>query len=231
MASDDVKLIGSWTSLFVLRARIALNVKCVEYEFLEENFGSKSDLLLKSNPVYKKIPVLIHGDRPVCESLIIVQYLDDVWASGPKILPCDPYDRAMARFWATYLDDKWYTSLRSILSADEDEAKKAASLEEANQGLFFLENTFKNCSKGQKFFGGDKIGYLDIALGSYLGWIRMLEKMGNVSLISVSDTPNLFKWAQDFSADVAVKDVLPETDRLVEFARVFAARTKVSEHN
>ncbi|KAI3467423.1 hypothetical protein Pfo_024086 [Paulownia fortunei] len=231
MASVEVKLLGAWSSPYVLRPRIALNIKCVEYEFIEENLGSKSDLLLKSNPVYKKIPVLIHGDRPICESLIIVQYVDEVWASGPAILPSDPYDRAIARFWGTYIDDKWYPSVRAILFADGEEAKKAAALEEANQGMALLEDAFIKCSKGQKFFGGDKIGYLDIALGCYLGWVRVTQKLGKVSLIDESKTPNLFKWSQDFSADVAVKDVWPETDKLLEFAKYFVAKVKASGKN
>ena len=102
----SVKLIGDRPSPFVNRVQIALNLKSVDYDFLEETFGSKSELLLKSNPVHKKIPVLIHNDKPICESLIIVQYIDQVWASGPSILPSDPYDRAIARFWGAYIDIK-----------------------------------------------------------------------------------------------------------------------------
>ena len=112
-ASNELTLIGAWPSPFVVRAQIALNVKNLEYHFHEEAFGSKSELLLKTNPVYKKIPVLIHNDRPVCESLVIVEYIDDVWSSvGHSIIPSDPYDRAIARFWCVYVDDK----VRSITS-------------------------------------------------------------------------------------------------------------------
>jgi glutathione S-transferase len=98
MAKNDVKLLGAWPSPFVMRSRIALNIKSVNYEFLEETIGSKSQLLLQSNPVHKKMPVLIHADKPISESIIIVQYIDEVWTSGPSILASDPYDRAIERF-------------------------------------------------------------------------------------------------------------------------------------
>ena len=104
--NTKVKLLGTWQSPFSMRCRIALNIKHVNYAFVEENLSSKSELLLKSNPVHKKIPILIHGDKPVCESLIIVQYIDDVWTSDPSILPSDPYDRAITLFWAAYIDTK-----------------------------------------------------------------------------------------------------------------------------
>ncbi|KAG8366268.1 hypothetical protein BUALT_Bualt17G0058800 [Buddleja alternifolia] len=103
-----------------------------------------------------------------------------------------------------------------MLVSEGEETKKAAALEEAIQGLDLLEEAFTKCSKGQKFFGGDKIGYLDIAFGSYLG------------LIDESKTPNLFKWAEHFCIDDAVKDVLPETEKHLEFAKVLVPKLKGS---
>ena len=114
-ASNEVKLLGAWANPLTMRARIALNIKNVDYVFIQENVEAKSELLLKSNPVHKKIPVLIHGDKPICESLIIVEYIDDVWSSGPSILPSDPYDRAIARFWAAYIDEKVMNIMIQIL--------------------------------------------------------------------------------------------------------------------
>ncbi|KAL0385664.1 UNVERIFIED_CONTAM: Glutathione S-transferase U17 [Sesamum radiatum] len=230
MASDKVKLMGAWQSPYAMRARIALNIKSVEYEYEEEDLlGNKSDLLLKSNPVYKKVPVLIHADRPLPESLLILHYIDEVWASGPAILPSDPYDRAIARFWAAYVDDKWFLHLRASVLLEGEGAKSAT--EEIGEGLVLLEEAFTMCGKGHKFFGGERIGYLDIALGSFLGWIRVAEQRNNASLIHESKTPKLSQWAQRFCADVAVKDVMHPTDRLFEFAQVLAAKHKASREN
>ncbi|KAL3841018.1 hypothetical protein ACJIZ3_025609 [Penstemon smallii] len=223
MGSDGVKVLGAWPSPFVLRVRIALRIKSVAYEFVEENVVvSKSELLLKSNPVHKQIPVLIHGDKPICESLVIVEYVDEAWpSSGPSILPSHPYDRATARFWAAYLDTKWFPKLRAILFGGGEET---SALEEVTQGLVWLEEALILKGQNLNFFGGEKIGYLDIALGSFLAWVRVVEKRSNVSLIDEDKTPNLFKWAHHFSTHPAVKDVLPQTDKLLDFAQYLIAK-------
>jgi glutathione S-transferase len=105
-----VRVIGGWASHYAIHVYMALKLKGVEYEFLQEVVGNKSELLLQSNPVHKKIPVLLHHGKPVAESMIILQYIDEVWASSnngrPAILPADPYERAVQRFWAQFIDDK-----------------------------------------------------------------------------------------------------------------------------
>ena len=92
-----------------LRVRIALALKGIDYEFIEEEdvIQNKSELLLQLNRVHKKIPVLIHNGKPVCESMIIVQYIDETWnTKAPNLMPKHPYDQAIARFWAAFVDDK-----------------------------------------------------------------------------------------------------------------------------
>lgn len=105
--ADEVILLDFWASPFGMRCRIALSEKGVKYEYREEDLiHNKSALLLQTNPVYKKIPVLIHNGKPICESSIIVQYVDEVWKDKAPLLPSDPYQRAQARFWGDYVDKK-----------------------------------------------------------------------------------------------------------------------------
>ncbi|KAL3824190.1 hypothetical protein ACJIZ3_020219 [Penstemon smallii] len=219
MAPSDVKvqLLGSWASPFSIRVQMGLKLKSVEHEFIEENFYSnKSDRLLKANPIHKKIPVLIHSQKPICESLLILEYIDEVWTDGPSILPSDPYERATARFWTTYIDQTWFPIMKELEKAANDEAK-ATVIGKVIEGLVLLEAAFVKCSKGKSFFGGDNVGYIDIVLGSYFGWIKVLESVGGLKLLDGTRTPGLAGWAERFLSHNVVKDVFPEPSKLLEF--------------
>lgn len=106
MAHQGVKLLGTWASPYSRRVEIALKLKGIDYVFSAESLSPKSPDILKYNPVHKKIPVLLHNGKPVVESLVIVEYIDETWSSGPSILPADPLEKANARFWAKFIDDK-----------------------------------------------------------------------------------------------------------------------------
>lgn len=104
--AEEVILLDFWCSMYGMRARIALAEKGVKYEHKEEeDLKNKSPLLLEMNPIHKKIPVLIHNGKSVCESLVIVQYIDEVWKGNGPLIPSDPYEKAQAWFWSDYMDN------------------------------------------------------------------------------------------------------------------------------
>ncbi|KAJ3690405.1 hypothetical protein LUZ61_019569 [Rhynchospora tenuis] len=219
MANGELKLLGTWCSQYVIRIRMMFELKGLSYDYIEENFANKSELLLKHNPVHKKVPVLIHRDRAICESLVILQYIDENWSgTGPPVLPANPYDRAMARFWAVYIDDKLPRQLIDTLKAATEEAK-AEKIADIHAVLELLEGAFNKCSAGKVFFGGESVGYLDVTLGSYLAWIKAEERIVGAKLLDETKVPLLAEWEKSFLAADCAKKFLPSVERVEEYVR------------
>ncbi|XP_066387524.1 probable glutathione S-transferase GSTU6 [Miscanthus floridulus] len=220
---EDLKLLGLLVSPFVIRVRMALSMKGLNYEYVEEDIFNKSELLIKLNPVHKKVPVLIHNGKPICESLVIVQYVDELFA-GRAILPTDPYERATALFWAAYIEDKLSPAWIGILKAKAEE-ERAEKVKETLAAIEHVEVAFAKCSNGNAFFGGDSIGYFDIVLGSFLFWFEALRRMYGLEIINTSKTPLLAAWAERFRGSVEAKEVVPEADKAVQYANKLHAAT------
>ncbi|XP_030521384.1 probable glutathione S-transferase [Rhodamnia argentea] len=210
---EELKLLGVWGSPYSRRVEIALKLKGVKYEYSEEDiFHNKSASLLKYNPVHKKVPVLVHNGKPIVESQVILEYIDETWKDNP-ILPRDPYERAMARFWAKFVDEKCAPALWKSLMGAGPEREKAH--EEAHE----LLNTLEGELKGKKFFGGESVGFVDI-MANFVGyWVGVLEEAVGVDVLTEDKFPVLCKWAEEFRNCPVIKENLPPRDRMVAYFR------------
>ncbi|KAG6473151.1 hypothetical protein ZIOFF_067058 [Zingiber officinale] len=220
--AEAVVLLDLWVSPFGQRCRIALAEKGVAYEYKEQDLDNKSPLLLQANPVHKKIPVLIHDGKPVCESLIIVQYIDEVWSDGAPLLPVDPYARAQARFWGDFIDKKssafcsfsmdqiyeYGTRLWKLKGEAHQEAKK-----EFIEILKVLEAELGD----KKYFGGDAFGYVDIALVPFCPWFYTFETCGGFSV--EAEAPKLVAWGKRCLERESVSKVFDDPVKVYEILK------------
>uniref|UniRef100_N1QWC8 glutathione transferase n=1 Tax=Aegilops tauschii TaxID=37682 RepID=N1QWC8_AEGTA len=203
----------------------------LSYEFVEQDLDNKSDLLLMSNPVYKKVPVLIHNGKPICESVVILEYIDDAYGTiGSSLLPADPYERAIAWFWVDYIEHKLVIAWKVAFTANGEE-EKTEGIKQMLAGALTLEGSLKECSNGKPFFGGDSIGYVDIALGGLLAFLQGTEEPCGTKLFDITNTPHLVAWVERFIALDAAKVALPDVDKLVEFAKIRRAQISASIKN
>ncbi|KAK3027866.1 hypothetical protein RJ639_041500, partial [Escallonia herrerae] len=125
-------------------------------------------------------------------------------------------------------DEQWFPVLRQLALFAQGEEAKEAALQGTTEGLALLEEAFLKCSKGEAYFGGESIGYIDIALGCFLGWLKVGEKVANVKLLDETKTPGLVEWANTFCSNDAVKGVVPEAEKLMETVKMIQAMAKAS---
>ncbi|KAB2039831.1 hypothetical protein ERO13_D02G032800v2 [Gossypium hirsutum] len=210
---DEVKLFGFWASPFSLRVIWALKLKGVDYEYIEEDIPhNKSELLLKYNPVYKKIPVLVHGGKPIAESLVILEYIDEVWPHSP-LLPKDAYERSVARFWAKFIDEKIRPMWEFFHKFGEEQQK-------AIENNFKILRTIEEHGLGdKKFFGGDQIGIADLVFGMVIHYFAPMEDVMGVKFIKVDTFPRLHAWMRHFSEHPVIKDNVPDYSRVVDYLK------------
>ncbi|KAI3430118.1 GST N-terminal domain-containing protein [Psidium guajava] len=205
---DGVKLHGVWASPFSTRVIWALKLKGIPFDYVEEDLSNKSASLLQYNPVHKKIPVLVHGPRPVCESMVIVEYLDEAWPQFP-LLPGHPHERAVARFWVKFIEDKGLDVWRVCWRAGEEQEK---AVRDSTEMLAILEEHGPN--KGKKFFGGDSINIVDIAFGGVGYWMRVIEEVSGGKMFDAAKLPRLNAWMANFESSPVIAENLPDRGKL-----------------
>ena len=71
--------------------------------------------------------------------------------------------------------------------------------------------------KGKKFFGGESIGYLDIALGWIAQWLPIWEEVASVHIVDPIKFPATTAWVKNFLNHRVIKDNLPERERMLVY--------------
>jgi maleylacetoacetate isomerase len=100
MATELIKLYSFWRSSACYRVRIALNLKGIAYETLPIHLvrdgGEQHTADFNQVNPQELIPVLLHGDRVLRQSLAIIEYVDEVVERHP-LLPSNARDRQRVR--------------------------------------------------------------------------------------------------------------------------------------
>ena len=156
------------------RVRIALQLKNIPHELasvhLVNNGGEQhSDEYKKINP-FAAVPTLMIDDRPLTQSLAIIEYLNET-NPAPALLPADPYTRALARSFALTIaaDIHPLDNLRVLkylmneLNINEDQKNKWYQ-HWIIKGFDALEKQLAHQNRQTPFCFGDEPSIADICL-------------------------------------------------------------------
>jgi glutathione S-transferase len=104
-------------SLCAQKVRLCLAEKGLDWEsrhMVLRSAEHQQPWYVKLNP-RAVVPTLIHDDKVVTESNVILEYLDESFPE-PALRPADPYGRARIRFWIKQLDEDIHDASAAILS-------------------------------------------------------------------------------------------------------------------
>ncbi|XP_054776081.1 glutathione S-transferase U10-like [Prosopis cineraria] len=213
--ASQVVLLGKWTSGQCSRVALALKLKGIPYKYVEQDLTNKSELLLKNNPVHQKVPVLLHSGKPIAESLVILEYIDETWNHTPKLLPHDPYQRAKVRFWVNYFDQKIATAIYPVFRSKGEEREK--EIEKMNEIIgVFIEGLKKDFGKEEFTYSKGKcLGLLDIVVGTQACNYKAVQEALKVEAIHPHTNSEFLSWVDSLKEHPLMKETLPPHDKLV----------------
>ncbi|XP_051134141.1 glutathione transferase GST 23-like [Andrographis paniculata] len=215
----SVKLVGYWPSPFAHRVKWALRLKGIHYEYIEEDIFDKTPLLDHINPLYGKVPVLIHGNKPLPESTIIIEYIDHIWSHNP-LFPNDPLERAQLQVWAKFIDQKILWA--SWLAYCTEGVKQKNIIEKKAKEIIVAMEKLEKKIEGKRFFGEDTIGYLDLIVGFVAYLLPVIwEDLGSTKLIlDPVKFPAIFAWTNNFmNHEVICAEPLPSRAEMLNLIR------------
>ncbi len=158
------------------------------YEFIDLK-NPPADFLAHSPQ--GQVPLLFHEQRPLFESMVIVEYLDAL--ISPSLLPEEDYQRAWLRAWSAVAGDLLYKQYQWFMEKDQDTLEtKRVVLQNA------LTRFLKNLPHRDAYLTGEKMTLLDIACAPL--WLRfaVIKDLGGLDFFE--DFQGLEKIWQTLSA-------------------------------
>lgn len=182
---------------YVQRAVIALKEKGVAYERIDIDLSAKPDWFLAISPL-GKTPVLLADGKPIFESAVICEFLEDTTA--PALHPSAPLERAHHRAWIEFAS----ATLNSIWNFYT--AKDMPAYDSAAAALKERFSQLEKVLGDGPYFGGDRFSLVDGAFGPVFRYFDVFDAVSGVDLFS--ELPRTSAWRRTLSERQSVKEAV-----------------------
>ncbi|RPA99350.1 hypothetical protein L873DRAFT_1684110 [Choiromyces venosus 120613-1] len=202
---NELKLFGSCFCPFVQRVWIALEVKGLNYQYIEVDPYKKPQSLLEINP-RGLVPALKHGDWGCYESTVLLEYLEDLEV-GTALLPQHPQLKATSRLWVDHVNRNIVPGFYRHLQAQE----QGKQIEYAEELRVEISKIVDAADAAGPFFLGPYITFVDVSIAPWL--LRLSRVLHPYRGWPVAE-PNsrLGLWIDALESSEAVKNTVSSGD-------------------
>jgi len=210
---------------YAQRSLLVAYAKGVPLDIVNVDLKDKPEWLFEKNPG-AKVPTIETAQGSLYESLLVSDYLDEVYPKGP-LYPKDPFKKTLDKIWMENIS-KVTGPFYRIFFAKGDAEKIKEGLKELLEGLELFDKELKK--RGTLFFAGNEApGMLDYMFWPWMERIPVLKlALPDALDYEAQKVKNaaLEKWRQAMKNDPAVQAVYisPENHHL--FMKSFAHNPK-----
>ena len=122
---------------------------------------------------FGKVPVMVHDGRNLIESVVICEYIDEVWPE-PAMMPTDPDKRAYARRWIVFINRVITDRDGEFVHIARDRDGKVAVCQKIFPELAALDRELEG---NDKLFLGPDLSLVDVAIAPFTRILGMWSEL------------------------------------------------------
>ena len=200
MSTQKLKLISFTLCPYVQRAMIVLNEKNVSFDIEYIDLNVPPPEFYDISPL-EKVPVLLVDDKPLFESMVICDYIDEI--TDGSLYPADAFDKAQNRSWLEFGNEILSTTFNFL---NEGDPKKFNLLKETLIDKFeILEEEFQS----DEYFNGTDFAMIDAVYAPIFRYLEQITKYKDYEIFE--DAPNIKAWGERLLERESVKNSVPDS--------------------
>lgn len=202
---------------FAQRTRLALAEKGLAYTVHEIDLDNIPSWYSDISPT-NKVPLLARGAARIWESMVINEYLEDVYPQ-PALLPADPAKRALARIWIDYANTQFLPWFYKLL-LEQDGARQAELAERLRATLAQIEDEGLAPNAPGPYWLGEDISLVDLAFYPFFERFPVIEHYRGFHL--PDNAVHLRRWLAAMAERPSVRAEAGSNEFYIERYRQYA---------
>lgn len=205
--------------------------KDIPFQYIEVNPYHKPDSLLKLNP-RGLVPTLEYDNKPLYESTVVCEFLEDAYPDTKSLLPHDPYQKARTKIWIDFVTSRIIPAYHRFLQ------HQPKSDPESDEGLATVREDFQEQLKqftqemhpSGPYFMGEEVSLIDLILAPWGMRLWVFDHFkGGLRLPEEQWTKRWAKWLSAVQERQSVVSTMSEKEHYLPIYERYAKDIAQSE--